>query len=147
MKSIAFDVYGTPAPKGSARAMRIGARAILVASSSGANAKAQAAWAKAIREAVPKAYEAFVDVPLGVSITLRMPRPGGHWKARGDLPRPSAPHYPAVYPDVDKLVRCTLDALTGVVFDDDSRIVRLNVLKLYAARGMEGATIHVESLS
>lgn len=47
---------------------------------------------------------------------------------------PSAPRKrfrPTVKPDVDKLVRATLDALTGVLFVDDAQVVELNASKNY----------------
>ena len=134
-----LDVLGTPAPKGSARAMNIGGRARLIASSSSANAKAQGKWAKAIATAAQA--ESVIPGPVWVSITFRMARPKGHYGKRGL--RESAPLYPTVHPDVDKLARCTLDALTGLAFEDDSRIVSLYVGKQYAVPGREGAKIMV----
>ncbi len=136
-----IDVLGTPAPKGSARAMNIGGRARLIASSSGANAKAQARWVKAIAAAVANQEDLAIDGPVWVSIAFRMARPKGHYGKRGL--RESAPMHPTVYPDVDKLARCTLDALTGLAFTDDSRIVSLYVGKQYAVPGREGAKIQV----
>ncbi len=143
---ITLDVLGTPAPKGSARAMNIGGRARLIASSSSANAKAQKAWSAAIADAVFDVAAQLGNVspirgPVWVSITFRMARPKGHYGKRGLLE--SAPMHPTVYPDVDKLARCTLDALTGLAFEDDSRIVSLYVGKQYAVPGREGARITV----
>lgn len=138
---ITLDVLGCPAPKGSARAMNIGGRARLIASSSGANAKAQKAWAKAIVAAVAASESLAIIGPVWVSITFRMARPKGHYGKRGLLN--SAPLYPAVYPDADKLARCTLDVLTGLTYEDDSRIVSLYVGKQYAVPGREGAAIKV----
>jgi Holliday junction resolvase RusA-like endonuclease len=135
---IAFDVLGTPAPKGSARAMLIGGRARLIASSSSANAKRQRSWSESVRSA------ATLDVLAGavwVSITFRLARPRGHYGKRGL--RQNAPLWPVVYPDIDKLVRCTLDALTGMAFKDDSQVVSLYVGKTYAVPGREGARIMV----
>ena len=34
-------------------------------------------------------------------------------------------------PDIDKLARCALDALTGIVFRDDAQIVDLHATKRY----------------
>lgn len=39
--------------------------------------------------------------------------------------------WPAKRPDLDKLLRSTLDALTGVVFSDDARVVKLRAEKDY----------------
>ena len=43
----------------------------------------------------------------------------------------SAPRHMTVMPDVDKLARAALDALTGIVFKDDSQINRLIAVKGY----------------
>lgn len=50
--------------------------------------------------------------------------------------RPSAPRRPGVKPDLDKLVRSTLDGLVaGGALEDDARIVGLVASKRYAAKG------------
>lgn len=121
--------------------MNIAGRARLIASSSNANAKAQKAWAKAIVSAVIDADAFVIPGPVWVSITFRMARPKGHYGKRGLLN--SAPLYPVVYPDADKLARCTLDVLTGLTYEDDARIVSLYVGKQYAVPGREGAAIRV----
>ena len=146
---IQIDVLGKPAPKGSARAFyKAGMkRAVIVKD----NSEKQKAWDGAVRESAADAVgqvEAppFVDRALAVTITFAMARPGGHWgkgKRAGQL-IPSAPAFPRGKPDIDKLARTTLDALTGIVFDDDSRIVRLVLAKQYALPGREGARIIVE---
>ena len=38
---------------------------------------------------------------------------------------------PCVRPDVDKLARALLDALTGVAYEDDGQVVALTVRKIY----------------
>lgn len=150
---IVLEVLGTPAPKGSGRAMLIAGKARLIASSSSANATDQARWDKAIREVALAQPVRMPPGPLAVTIEFRMPRPKGQIAASG-FPKASAPAVPTAYPDVDKLVRCTLDALVpkkrrnqvvaeGVI-DDDSRIVRITAMKVYATPGQEGARIVVE---
>jgi Holliday junction resolvase RusA-like endonuclease len=139
---ITLDVLGIPAPKGSGRAMLIAGRARFIASSSGANAKRQASWARAVAQVA--CGLTLIDGPVRVSIAFRVPRPAGHRTKRGDL-RTSAPLHPAVAPDLDKLTRCTLDALAGLAFTDDSRVVALTVTKQYATPGREGASITVEA--
>jgi crossover junction endodeoxyribonuclease RusA len=50
-------------------------------------------------------------------------------------------------PDLDKLTRSILDALTGVVLDDDAQIVRLLAEKVYARTGERpGVEVTVEAL-
>jgi crossover junction endodeoxyribonuclease RusA len=54
-------------------------------------------------------------------------RPASHLKKSGEL-RAGVPRLPIGRgtPDVDKLVRAVLDALTGIAFVDDSQVVGIN---------------------
>ena len=147
--AITIEVLGTPAPKGSNRAMLRGGRAVFVPGGSTVNRDKQRSWSADVRNAAAAVIGAitapvFVAVPIAVELVFRMARPAGHWGAKGL--RASAPSSPATKPDVDKLARCTLDALTGLAFDDDSRIVRLVVSKIYAVPGNDGASITIEAL-
>ncbi len=46
-------------------------------------------------------------------------------------------------PDVDKLCRAVLDALTGVVFKDDSQVVQMNAGKQFGDRPRVELTVRV----
>jgi crossover junction endodeoxyribonuclease RusA len=57
------------------------------------------------------------------------------------LPKPkSAPKrrrvWPDKRPDLDKLIRAVLDALTQVIFADDSQVVEIRATKDYVAPGV-----------
>lgn len=152
---IAFNVLGTPAPKGSARAMinPHTRRAILRPGSSKVGEQKIRAWSTVVREAAREATgdrtaPPFVGAPIAVAIVFRMARPAGHWGTGRNAGKvlPSAPPAPMTKPDVDKLARCTLDALSGIVFDDDARIASLCVVKQWATPGTEGASIRVEAV-
>jgi len=150
--SVVFAVRGTPAAKGSARAFvnkRTG-RAFVAPGGAKSTELKIGNWNSAVREAAAEAVgdlEAplFVDRALNVTIDFAIARPSGHWGKGKNVGRvsPSAPRYPRSKPDIDKLARCTLDAITGIVFDDDSRIVTLHLIKRYADPGDEGATIGI----
>ena len=147
MTELVINVLGTPAPKGSNRAMLRGGRAVFIPGGSKTNQDALQSWAGSVRLAAQsfvseQTSPVFTQVPVAVAITFRLRRPGGHWSKKGGL-RTSAPIAPCVKPDLDKLVRATLDALSGVVFDDDSRIVETTSRKQYAKPGHEGAEIRV----
>jgi Holliday junction resolvase RusA-like endonuclease len=147
MSEVSIDVLGTPAPKGSNRAMLRGGKAVFVPGGSRINQDALQSWAGQCRLACQtfvsgQASPLFTQVALAVVITFRLKRPGGHWAKKGGL-KSGAPMAPCVKPDDDKLARSTLDALSGAIFDDDSRIVRLTVAKEYAEPGQEGASIRV----
>jgi crossover junction endodeoxyribonuclease RusA len=80
--------------------------------------------------------------PLGVTIRILfiMPRPLSTPKTR---PTPLA----TKKPDADKLVRGVLDALTGIVYADDSQVIGMNVGKRIAELGEQpGALIDVSKV-
>lgn len=123
---LAFTVHGLPAPQGSKRHVGSG---IMVESS-----KAVGPWREAVRAETQAAVTAAGGRPKGpvrVDLTFRLPRPRGHFGRRGLLP--SAPLYPTVRPDLDKLARAALDGMvTGGAIRDDADVVELRVVKDYA---------------
>jgi Holliday junction resolvase RusA-like endonuclease len=149
---IVIDVLGTPAPKGSNRAMLRGGFAVMVPGSSNVGQQRMKQWERCVRDEASFIARfnsthygpTFMGKPVAVAIVFRMPRPLGHTNKRTGALLPKAPLRPNVKPDVDKLARATLDALTGIVFDDDSRIVELALHKTYAEPGREGARIVVK---
>jgi endodeoxyribonuclease RusA len=149
---IVLEVLGTPAPKGSGRAILIGGKARHVASGSDVNRDALRAWDGAIRAAAADAVghvgaPPLVGVAIALAIEFRMARPGSHWgtgRHAGQL-KPSAPRFPIGKPDSSKLLRATEDSLTGIVWDDDSRVSLHLVDRIYALPGREGATIVIAS--
>lgn len=46
---------------------------------------------------------------------------------------------PSVKPDLDKLIRAVLDALTGIAYTDDSQVVRILAQKSYGS--VEGVRV------
>jgi Holliday junction resolvase RusA-like endonuclease len=50
-------------------------------------------------------------------------------------------------PDVDKLLRAVFDSLSGVIYLDDSRIIRATAQKLYADDRGPGAVIRLNTLA
>lgn len=72
--------------------------------------------------------------PVDLVLTFSLARPANHWGTgrNAAVLKPSAPQYPTVYPDLDKLVRAICDALTGTAYADDSQVVELMARKRYA---------------
>lgn len=68
-----------------------------------------------------------------VDITFRMDRPLSHYGTgrNSAIVKDSAPEHPIVRPDLDKLARAVNDALTKIVFKDDSQVVQMNIRKVY----------------
>lgn len=85
-----------------------------------------------------------IDGPVSVMMVFYVARPRSHFNAKGL--KANAPKLPASHVgDLDKLVRAIGDALTGVVWTDDRRIVSIVAEKHYAV-GAEGVQIRVVSL-
>ena len=70
--------------------------------------------------------------PIEMTIDFRLPRPK---TVRRNLPY--------VAPDLDKLIRAVLDALTGVAYVDDGQVVTIKSTKTY---GDPGVTITLDTL-
>ena len=141
MVAVTFDVPGVPAPKGSARAIRRGGYAVLVASGSDANQSAQRAWAAAVGWSARAARVPLLTCPVAVHCVFRFARPVSHTRAQ----RASQAH--THKPDVDKLLRCTLDALTGIAYADDRQCVDVRGVKRWCAEGeAPGAMIEVRTV-
>lgn len=69
------------------------------------------------------------------------------------MPRPKRPAFriPAVAPDLDKLCRAVFDALSGIAYEDDRRVVEVSARKVYTdehpERRVPGVDVFVEALS
>lgn len=72
--------------------------------------------------------------PVDLLVTFSLGRPANHWGTgrNASALKPSAPQYPTVAPDLDKLARAVGDALKGVAYADDAQIVDLTARKRYA---------------
>jgi crossover junction endodeoxyribonuclease RusA len=90
--------------------------------------------------------ERFFQGPIMVDLAFYLPRPKGHFGTgrNAGVLKPSAPRYPESKPDIDKLVRACLDAMTGMVFRDDSQVAMLVARKLYADDRYPGVVIEIE---
>jgi Holliday junction resolvase RusA-like endonuclease len=126
---IAFEVVARPVPQGSLTPVlmgngRPGVRYL--------KADELYEWRAAVARACP------IELPepgaFRVSITFHVQRPATVKRA-----------LPTVYPDLDKLVRAVLDALTGRVWDDDAQVCELIASKRYAT-GHLGAEIEIARL-
>ena len=93
--------------------------------------------------------------PLSVAFQFRFLRPQSHYgtgRNAGHV-KDSAPLYPTVRPDRTKVMRSTEDALTGILWKDDSQIVAGDITKIYVERDpgvvitvIVNPLIHEESL-
>lgn len=117
-----FFVAGIPVPKGSARAFLHSKTKRVVTQQD--NAEKQKPWASAIGYAAHLEGLKPVDGAVSISMDFTMPRPKSHYRTgkRSFELRDGAPIYHTTKPDLDKLQRCVLDALTGIAWNDDCQV-------------------------
>lgn len=102
------------------------------------SSKAVEPWRHAVQAAALQAVARPFTGPVFVTFTFTMPRPLAHYRTGryADQLRDDAPAYPHGTPDLDKLVRSTMDGLTaGRAWTDDAQAVRIQAVKNYAERG------------
>jgi crossover junction endodeoxyribonuclease RusA len=124
---ISFFVPGTPKPQGSKRAFlhKTTKKPIMVES----GGKPLTDWRGDVKRAAMEAMgdRPLFEGPVGISLGFELNRPKSHPKTR--------PTWPIARPDIDKLGRSVLDALTAVCFKDDSQVVYLEMAKGWADVG------------
>jgi Holliday junction resolvase RusA-like endonuclease len=126
----AFTVYCTPTPQGSKRGWVIpgknGAkpRAIVADANNKTKPYRQLVTQTVIETMQRRGQEspwAVAKVPVWLTLNFYVSRPQSAKKRI----------CPSVKPDIDKLARSTMDALTGLLFADDAQVVELNCSKNY----------------
>ncbi len=149
-----ITVYGKPVPQGSKQSQVIyqggkpvikNGRVLTVVRN--ANDDLQN-WRNQVAEAVLWEYQKKVNYvsseeglplmqgPVSLRIVFLKPRPKGHYgtgRNAGKL-KESAPEYPTTRPDTLKLARAVEDALTGVIWQDDSQVVAHDMVKRWGER-------------
>jgi len=139
--SLKISVLGIPVTQGSKTAFLAGNKPFLREKSSGAAHMRFVDWRQAVRSEAQRVCErehwvVDADNPYwydAVSVECRFSllKPASAPKTRRTWP------IGARSGDVDKLARLILDALTGIVFADDSHVVELHVSKDYGVPGVE----------
>ena len=110
-REVEFRVDGKPQPKGSARAVKSKStgKAILLMGSDAPSARRLKSWAAAVAWSARAAWRG--DPARGaVHLTMRFWMPGKSIRP----------------PDLDKLDRAVLDAMTGIVYVDDAQVVSID---------------------
>ena len=131
-----FFSPGTPVPKGSIRAfVPKGWTRPVLTSTSGQPLKA---WQSSVTYTAMQNGLKATDAAVSLDIGFVMPRPKS-------MPKRVTQHVKK--PDIDKLARSVLDALTGVAYQDDSQVVLLTCRKQYTTDGKTGAWISVTTES
>lgn len=141
-RSLVIDVPGMPVQQGSMRAVPVGGGRHRVIAD---NEKRLKPWRAAIAESAQSLLGAEGQFTGAVAVLLmfRFTRPQGHYGQRGL--RPSAPPHKTTEPDVDKLSRAVLDALTeSGLWRSDAQVVDLHAIKVFSDK--PGAQIRIEEV-
>lgn len=117
---IEFFVPGHPGPQGSKK--HVG-RGIMIESS-----KRVAPWRHAVATVAVRHADGLLDGPVGVRVQFILPRPK-------TAPARAVVSAARRIGDLDKLCRSTLDALSNVIYRDDSQVVDIRATKRVALPG------------
>ena len=121
---IRFQVRGLPIPQGSSRAWLVKGKPFITTT-----AKGLPTWRRLVADVAQRFAPAEPWAgPVGVELEFGIPKPKSAPKRRRV--------WPDKRPDIDKLTRAVLDALSYVIFADDSQVVRLRASKDYGAPGV-----------
>lgn len=143
-----FTVFGIAQPKGSTRAFvpKGWTRPIITSD----NPKGKG-WQALVAEGASRALEQLpiderhTDGPVHVTIAFYLPRPK-YLQATKKYPQ-GKPSAHLTKPDIDKCLRNAIDAMTGVVWTDDSQVVQVTASKRYAeVDNAPRAVVRVEAI-
>ena len=142
---ISFSVAGIPKPQGSKHAFHHAktGRVMMVESCA-----ALKDWRASVAYHAASQYTGTpVKAPLSLTVTFFLPRPHNHYGTgrNASTVKKQAPVCPTKKSggDLDKLVRGICDALTGIIWEDDSQVVSIVARKCYAGARGPGADITV----
>lgn len=141
MEPITFTVFGRPQQRGSKRAVLIpkrgggwamkNGRPIVAAKDMNEKSKD---WMHAVAAAAMECYRGeLLRGPVCLKVTFFFARPKSHFGTgrNANVLKESAPLWHAQAPDVDKLQRSVLDALTNVLWADDKLIADVHARKFW----------------
>jgi Holliday junction resolvase RusA-like endonuclease len=123
-----FTVLGLPSTKGSTRSFLRGKKIVTVADARGLGAWTQAVkWAAKVQaiKCQPK------PIPMSIAACFVFTRPAS---------APLRPHH-VVKPDLDKMLRALLDALTGIAYEDDAQVTLIAASKAYGPEAKTEVTV------
>ena len=121
---IRFQVRGLPVPQGSSRAWLVNGKPVITTT-----AKGLGSWRRLVADVAQRfAPTEPWSGPVGIELDFGIPKPKSAPKRKRV--------WPDKRPDIDKLSRAVLDALTYVIFADDSQVVHLRASKDYGAPGV-----------
>ena len=138
IESLSFIVLGEPSPEGSTKAFYI--KKLNRTVTTHQNQKGLNAWRNRVAteaqhtlDSSPWTCDPISSYTVDIEFVLSRP---------ASIPQHRRIH-PTTKPDIDKLVRAINDALTGILFHDDSQVVGITCIKDYDDERRPGAYICV----
>ena len=114
---ITYWIDGEPAPQGSKTGFIKNGRVVMVESS-----KKVKPWREAVAAQTKAKVQAALENPVEIALVFHLPKP-----------KTVTRKWPAVKPDLDKLIRSTFDGLTtGGLYTDDALVIAVSASKQYA---------------
>jgi Holliday junction resolvase RusA-like endonuclease len=138
---ISFKVDGIPRPGGSKNAFKNPRTGGIIVTEAG---KHTAQWRKKCAAEARLAWQGkLLSEPLSLEVTFSFQRPRSHYGSgkNSTLLKPSSPQHHTSKPDTTKLLRALEDALTGIIWVDDSQVVHQSATKKWDTAG--GATVKI----
>lgn len=114
---ISYWIDGEPAPQGSKTGFIKNGRVVMVESS-----KKVKPWRQAVATQTQAKITSALQNPVEIALVFHLPKP-----------KTVTRKWPAVKPDLDKLIRSTFDGLkTGGLYTDDALVIAVSASKQYA---------------
>lgn len=114
---ISYWIDGEPAPQGSKTGFIKNGRVVMVEAS-----KKVKPWREAVAAETQAKVSSALQNPVEISLVFHLPKPKTVTRT-----------WPAVKPDLDKLIRSTFDGLTtGGLYTDDALVIAVSASKQYA---------------
>lgn len=138
-RSVSFDVRGAPVPQGSvvayAAKRKDGSHYGVVHYAVGTKLHA---WRRAVSVAARAEWgDELTFHHVTLDLLFHIKRPNSHFVGlHGDIQPRYINARPDNPPDLDKLVRAVMDALTDIVYGDDSQVTSICAEKIYGTPGV-----------
>lgn len=114
---ISYWIDGEPAPQGSKTGFIKSGKVVMVESS-----KKVKPWREAVAAQTQAKKRVTFENPVEIALVFHLPKP-----------KTVTRKWPAVKPDLDKLIRSTFDGLTtGGLYTDDALVIAVSASKQYA---------------
>jgi Holliday junction resolvase RusA-like endonuclease len=137
---IDFWLPGDPVPKARARVVRFNGGMRAYTPPETKQYETRVGWMA--KQAMLSRAPTQLAVKLMIEFRLAMPR---SWSQKRRDAAIAGLYVPTVKPDLTNLIKSIEDGMNGIVYRDDSQIVRLDVIKLYATT--PGARVRVLELA